>query len=48
MKGYRILKLEQMLTESINGGNDERMEEIERRIEQKEKSLNSKRDKNKA
>jgi len=37
MKGYRTSKLEEMLTQSLKEGNDERAKEIEKRIMQKEK-----------
>jgi len=37
MKGYRASKLEEMLTQSLKEGNDERAKEIEKRILQKEK-----------
>jgi len=37
MKGYRISRLEEMLTQAIKEDNDERAKEIEKRILQKEK-----------
>jgi hypothetical protein len=37
LKGYRTSKLEEMLTQSIKEGNDDRAKEIEKRILQKEK-----------
>ena len=37
MKRYRTSKLEQLLTDAIKNGDDARMEEIEQRIEQKER-----------
>lgn len=37
MKGYPTSKLEQLLTEAIKEGNDEKAKEIEKRILQKER-----------
>lgn len=37
MKGYTTLKLEQLLTEAIKIGDDEKAKEIEKRILQKER-----------
>ena len=37
MKGYRTSKLEEMLTDALKEGNDDKAKEIEKRILQKEK-----------
>ena len=37
MKGYRSAKLEEMLTQALKEGNDDKAKEIEKRILQKEK-----------